>query len=121
MRQENKQSSTNHKQPNSVMYSGNLRLKFEKVDEYIQVDRFCGILKVLTNMKVNSYSWSEKEGLNISISLKDPLPLEEIIQRLPMIEKITKKKKELIVTLNCHSADTIFPVLNNNQEGILII
>ena len=121
MRQKNKQSHPKQEKINKIMYSGNVQLKFENVGDYIQVNRFCEILKILTNMKVNSYQWSEKEGLNISISLKDPLPLEEIIQRLPMIESITKKKKEVIIVFNCYSPETVFPVLSNNNEGMLTI
>ena len=121
MKRDGKQSSSKDVKPEREMYSGNVRIKLEKVQDYIQVNRFCEILRVLTNMKIASYDWSEKGGLNITISLKDPLPLEEIIHRLPMIESITRKKKEITIVFNSYSPETVFPVLSNLTERIQII
>lgn len=121
VKKDDKQSLSNDVKPKWEMYSGDVRIKLEKVEDYIQVNRFCEILRVLTNMKITSYNWSEKGGLNITISLKDPLPLEDTIERLPMIESITKKKKEIIIVFNCYSPETVFPVFSNSTDLIQII
>ena len=121
MRQEIKEGNLTRDKSNKVMYSGNIRLKVENAEDHIQVNRFCETLKVLSNMSIASYNWSEKEGLNITILLKQPIPLEDILILLPMIDKIYKKKKDIIVVLNCYSPETILPVLTNPEDGILAV
>ena len=121
MRQDIKKANQAKNPSKKVMYSGNIRLKVENAEDYIQVNRFCETLKVLSNMRIVSYNWSEKEGLNITISLKQPIPLEDILMLLPMIDKIYKKKKDIIVVLNCYSPETILPVLANPHDGILAV
>ena len=121
MKQEIKKGNLTKNTSKKIMYSGNIPLKVENAEDYIQVNRFCETLKILSNMSIASYNWSEKEGLNITISLKQPIPLEDILMLLPMIDKIYKKKKDIIVVLNCYSPETILPVLTNSKEGILTV
>ena len=70
MRQEIKKNDQTKKKSKKVMYSGNIRLKIENAEDYIQVNRFCETLKVLSNMCIVSHNWSEKEGLDTGVSLK---------------------------------------------------
>ncbi len=121
MRQEIKKSDQTKNKSKKVMYSGNIRLKIENAEDYIQVNRFCETLKVLSNMSIVSSNWSEKEGLTITISLKQQIPLEDILMLLPMIDKIYKKKKDIIVALNCYSPETMFPVLVKSSDEILTV
>lgn len=121
MRQQIKKSDQTKNKSKKVMYSGNIRLKIENAEDYIQVNRFCETLKVLSNMSIVSSNWSEKEGLTITISLKQQIPLEDILMLLPMIDKIYKKKKDIIVALNCYSPETMLPVLTKSSDGILTL
>lgn len=121
MRQEIKKSNQTRDKAQKVMYSGNIRLKVENAEDYIQVNRFCEALKILSNMSVVSSNWSEKEGLHITIRLKQQIPLEDILMLLPMIDKVYKKKKDIIVVLNCYSPEIVFPVLTNPEDGILVL
>ena len=121
MGQEIKKSNLTRDKSNRATYSGNVQLKVENAEDHIQVNRFCETLKVLNNMSIVSYNWSEKEGLTITISLKQPTPLEDILMLLPMIDKIYKKKKDIIVVLNCYSPETILPVLTKPKDGILAV
>ena len=121
MKQEIKKANQTRDKSNKVMYSGNIRLKVENAEDYMQVNRFCETLKVLSNMSIVSNNWSEKEGLTITISLKQPIPLEDILMLLPMIDKIYKKKKDIIVVLNCYSPEIILPVLTNLEDRILAV
>ena len=106
---------------NSNTYSDEVRLLLQAAEDRIQVKRFYDILKVFGNLNIVSYNWSEKEGLSITVSLKEPTALEDVLMLIPMIEKVYKKKKDIIVVLNCYSPDTTFPVLTNYNEGTLVI
>jgi len=121
MREEIKKSNQTKDKSQKVMYSGNVRLKMENAEDHIQINRFCETLKILSNMSVVSINWSEKEGLTINISLKQQIPLEDILMLLPMIDKVYKKKKDIIVVLNCYSPEAILPTLTNPEDGILAV
>ena len=80
-------------------YEGEIRLNIETTEDHIEVNRFCDILKEISDLRILSYNWSEKEGLNICISLKDPTTLDEKLLQIPLVEKVDSDKKSLTVVL----------------------
>ena len=44
-------------------------------------------------------SWSEDEGTIIDISLQKPLTLSRILKKMPVVEKVDKNDKNVVVTL----------------------
>ena len=100
-------------------YQGAIRLKIETTEDHIEVNRFCDILKEMSNLRILSYNWSEKEGLNICISLKDPTTLDEKLLQIPLVEKVNSKKKSLTVVLGPNPSDKSSLSLDTNKEDTL--
>ena len=105
MASKDKKSKPKEKATLIETYQGEIRLKIETAEDHIEVNRFCDILKEMSNLRILSYNWSEKEGLNIFISLKDPTTLDEKLLRIPLVEKVNSKKKSLTVVLGPNPED----------------
>ena len=102
-------------------FSGDIRMHVESAENYIQVNQLCLHLKTVKNIKISSYNWSEKEGLVISLSLKDSVPLGEVLEQIPMVEQAYKNRsKEITVELNNHTWETYAPVLTLYKEAITV-
>ena len=86
-------------------YQGEIRLKIETSEDHLEVSRFCDVLKEISDLRILSYNWSEKEGLNICISLKDLTTLDEKLLRIPLVEKVDSDKKSLTVVLGQNVSD----------------
>ena len=102
-------------------FSGDIRMHIESAENYIQVNQLCMHLKTVKNIEISSYNWSEKEGLVISLSLKDSVPLGDVLEQIPMVEQAYKKRrKEIIVELNNYIWETCAPVLTLYKEAITV-
>lgn len=88
-------------------FTGDIHLKIEEAENHTQVDRFCFYLKSIDNLRISSYNWSESQGLVISISLKDTVPLGDILRKMPLVEQVYMKKKKKAITV----------VLNTSTSG----
>ncbi len=111
----------NRNNANSEIFSGDIRIHVESAENYIQVNQLCLHLKTINNLKISSYNWSEKEGLIISISLSDSVPLGDVLGQMPIVEQAYKnEKKEITVELNNSFPETTAPVLTLSEEAILV-
>ena len=82
-------------------FTGDVRMKVEAVENFIQVNQLCLHLKTNSNIKIESYNWSEKDGLVISLSIKDSVPLSDVLEQIPMVEQSYRNKsREITVELN---------------------
>jgi hypothetical protein len=102
----------NESERSQEQFSGDVRMHVESVENYIQVNQLCLHLKNINNIKISSYNWSEKEGLVISLSLEDSVPLGDVLKQIPLVEQsYTNKHREIIVELNNSYSKTPAPVL----------
>jgi hypothetical protein len=100
-------------------FSGDIRMHIESAENYIQVNQLCLHLKTIKNLEISSYNWSEKEGLVISLSLKDSVPLGDVLDQMPMVEQAYKNKnKEITVELNNSVPVTTASVLTLTRERV---
>jgi hypothetical protein len=99
-------------------FSGDIRMHVESAENYIQVNRLCLHLKTINNLKISSYNWSEKEGLVISLYLRDSVPLGDVLGQMPIVEQAYKnKKKEITVELNNSFSEATSPVFTLFKEA----
>ena len=119
MRNKDKKSKSNGKNTGPNIYQGDIRLTIESAEDYNEVNRFYEILKAIGNLSIVSYNWSEKKGLNIMISLKDSIALEDILLQIPQVEQVYSKKKMITVVFNTTLLETSTPVLGVSREGAL--
>jgi hypothetical protein len=105
MKSKDKKSNPKEKTSVAVNRQGEVRLKIETSEDHVEVNRFCEILKEISNLSIKSYNWSEKEGLNIFISLKDPMSLDEKLLRIPLVKKVDSGRKSLTVVLGDNLSD----------------
>jgi hypothetical protein len=97
------------KQIGSKSFIGNINLQIESAEDHTQVDEFCLHLKKIDNLRISSYNWSEKKGLKIVISLKDAVPLGDVLRQMPLVGQVYKKKKDIAVVLITPVSDTTSP------------
>lgn len=104
---------------NQELFTGDVRLHVESAENYIQVNQLCLYLKTNNNIKISSYNWSEKEGLVISLSLKDAVPLGNILEQIPLVEQSYKNKnREITVELNETLSPTTAPEVAFSKECV---
>ena len=78
-------------------------------------------LKTVNNLKISSYNWSDKEGLVISLSLKDSVPLGDVLDQIPMVEQAYENRsKEITVELNSSFREGSAPVLTLHEEAVKV-
>ena len=75
----------------SDLYEGNAWLEIKSLEDYKQIDQFIECLRLLENIRIKSFNWSENEGVTVVVSLQNPLPLGDILSQMPMIEHVYKK------------------------------
>jgi len=106
----------------SEKYIGDIRLHIESAENFTQLEEFCQNLKTINNLEVIFYTWSEKKGLAILISLKDSVPLVDKLRQIKIVEQVYKKtKKDIIVALNSSYAEIISSIRKTLKEGILVV
>ena len=115
----NKKSHSKEKYARPDTYQGDIRLQIESAENYLEVTRFYEILKKVDNLSIVSYNWSEKEGLNIIISLKKPKPLGDILLKIPQVQLVEGNKKTLTVTLNTTTQGASLSDLEAMEEEAL--
>ena len=112
----------NRGKTNSEKYIGDIRLHIESSENFTQLEEFCQKLKTISNLEVIFYTWSEKKGLAILISLKDSVPLVDKLRQINIVEQVYKKtKKDIIVVLNSSYAEIISSIRKTFKEGILVV
>jgi len=114
-----KDNNNNGKQVGSEEFIGNIHLSIESAENYIQVNQLCLYLKTINNVQISSYNWSESKGLIISVTLKDTIPLGDILRQMPLVWQVyKKKKKDITVVLNTAVSETMPPVITTS-EGVV--
>ena len=114
-----KKKKSNGKNHTADTYQGQIRLKIESAGNHIEISRFCDTIKKIRNLSIISYNWSEKEGLNIFISLKDPTPLDDTLLQIPQVERISREKKSLTVVFNTDLLESSTRALEVTNQGAL--
>ena len=115
---ENWNHRNNEKQVGSEEFIGNINLRIESAEDHTQVNQFCLYLKTIDNLKIKSRNWSEKKGLIIIISLKDAVPLGDMLRQMPLVGQVYKKRKFITVVLNTQLSETMPPVIAAS-EGVV--
>ena len=78
----------------SDLYEGNAWLEIKSLEDYKQIDQFIQCLRLLDNIRIKSFNWSENEGVTVVVSLQNPLPLGDILCQMPMIEHVYRKREK---------------------------
>ena len=116
---EKKDNRNKGKEVCSEDFFGDIHLRIESAENHIQVDQFCEYLKTINNLKITSHNWSEKKGLIISVSLKDAVPLGDILRQMPLVGQVfKKKKKDITVVLKTDISETIPPIISASEEVV---
>jgi hypothetical protein len=89
----------------SELYKGYVRLEIESSEDFRQIDQFRKYLKAVENLRIASSNWSEEKGLMIIVSLRSPIPLGGILSRMPMVEQVYKRHKNIVTVLNGSTVD----------------
>ncbi len=87
------------------LYEGEVRLKIKSSEDYKQVDQFSEYLKMVENLEIASYNWSEHDGLMMVVSLQSPMPLGIILSQLSMVEQVYQKHHNIITVLSTSVVD----------------
>ena len=100
---------------------GHICMRLESVEDYTQVNKFCQYLETINNLEITSRSWSEEEGLEVFIWLKDPFPLADKLRQSSLVDEVYKtKKKVYTVVFNNPAGSTISPRLTLSEVGLSI-
>ena len=97
---------------------GNIHLHLESVENHTQVDQLCHLLETINNLKITSFSWSEKKGFIISISLIEPTLLVDKLVQMHLVNKVFNKKNDFTIVLNNTSAEKMPSVSTLSEEQI---
>jgi hypothetical protein len=60
------------------------------------------------NLKLGLEGWSEAKGTIIIVSLKKPMPLASILDKMSMVEKVEKERDKLLVVLRLPASSKVF-------------
>jgi len=110
----------NKNTPDSKNFYGNIRLYVESAENHTQVDQLCQYLNTIDNLKITSYGWSEKKGLVISFSLKEPTPLGVKLGEINLVNQVYNKKNDFTVVLNNIFTEKAPPVLLRSGERVSV-
>jgi len=86
-------------QPTAEMYSGLVRLLISRPVNHDQIRIFQERLGKVDGFQVKSVGGSSVEGPNIILLVQLPIPLLERLSQLDLVERVSKGKKGLEVTL----------------------
>ena len=82
------------------IYEGQFKLVLQSLSlDVKQIRRFEGYLKQIENLKIVLSGGSQEEGIIIVVSIQKPINLTNIIGEIPVVEKVQKIDKNIIVTL----------------------
>ena len=113
-----KKNKKHGKEVGSEDFNGEIHLKMESAENYDQVKQFCAYLQTIKTLKITSYNWSESKGLIITVSLQNALPLGNKLRKMPLVEQVYRKKKNITVVLNNPLPETPDQVLTPAKEAI---
>ena len=101
----------------SINYDGEIHLRLEYVKNFTQVDRFCQDLETITCLDIVARTWSEKKGLEISIMLREPVPLLDKLREMTPVEKVFRTKKRILtVVINNYLGGTTSPLISPSDN-----
>lgn len=87
---------------------GGVQLAVVAPDGLAQVKLFKEYLEKVDGLNIISDSWSEAEGTIIYVSLQKPVALTSILNTMPVVEKVAKKHRNLVVMLKTPAASNVF-------------
>ena len=99
-------------------FYGEIRLRLESVDDFIQVDKLCKDLETISCLEIMARTWSERKGLELFLWLKDPVPLGDQLRQMTSVEEVRKTKKRVItVVMNNSLGGTGSPRITPSDKG----
>jgi len=106
---------------NSKNFVGDIRLHIESAEDFTQLEEFYQKLKMINNLEIIFYIWSKTTGFAILVSLKDNIPLVDILGQMKMVAGAYRKtKKDIIVKLNMNYSEMISSIQKTLKKGILL-
>jgi putative nucleotidyltransferase with HDIG domain len=90
------------------IYDGDIKLAIISPDGFREVRQFKKCLEDIKGLKVTLESWTETEGIIIVVSVQEPMALPVILSEMPMVEKVTRNQKSLLVTLKTPAERKVF-------------
>lgn len=89
-------------------FDGDIKLSIISPDGFREVRRFKKYLENIEGLKVTLESWSETEGIIIVVSVQKPMALPAILNKMPIVEKVTRNQKSLLVILKTPTERKVF-------------
>jgi sulfite reductase alpha subunit-like flavoprotein len=83
----------------SEIYEGDVRLVVPSAVTLKHVTQFQEHLRKVDNLKIALVGGSVDEGVIIVVSLEQPVTLIRILNEMPMVEKVDKKGRNIVITL----------------------
>lgn len=78
----------------SALYEGDVWLEIKSLEDSKQIEQFIDSLRLFENIRLESFGWSENEGVIVVVSLQSPLPLGDMLSQMPMIEQVYQKRQK---------------------------
>ncbi|MFC1870413.1 hypothetical protein ACFLYE_04010, partial [Chloroflexota bacterium] len=91
----------------SEVYEGDVRLVVPFAISLKQVIQFQEHLRQLDKIRIALVGGSVNEGVIIVVSLQSPVNLIPILNEIPVVEKVEKKGKDVVITLKTSDAKTV--------------
>ena len=88
----------------SETYEGDVTITIKSPDSFGQVRQFKKCLEKIDDLKIVLEGWSEVEGNIMVVSVKKPMALQKILNKMSMVEKVDKKRSNLTVMLKLPAA-----------------
>ncbi|OGO41763.1 MAG: hypothetical protein A2137_05335 [Chloroflexi bacterium RBG_16_58_8] len=93
----------------AALYQGDVLLAVTPLVSFRQVDVYLKRLAAAVDAKLVSRSWSEEEGLTVTISIQTPVALTSVIEGMPEVAEVRAGGKK-------HGEKKLDIILNNAQE-----
>ena len=98
---------------------GDFRLHVESVENHTEIDQLCHHRETNNNLKITSFSWSEKKGFIISVTLIAPTSLVDKLVQKHLVNQVFNKKNDFTIVLNNTSAEKKSLALTQSEEQVL--
>lgn len=81
------------------VYEGDVQLVIRSPIHSGQLKQFQECLERVENLRIAWFGWSEGKGSVIAISVQKPTPLIKVLNKVDMVEGVTKKAKNIVIIL----------------------
>jgi len=81
------------------LYSEVVKIVIERPVEIEQLKKLTALVQEIPELRLLLTGGSAEEGNKIVVSAEQPLPLEKILSEMPLVAGVTKKGKDILVTL----------------------